>query len=140
MHFMLLILQRGNGSSILENPWLFHIELMHSNYTFFRITSSFIVISKNCKLKLISGSVTSWLTVISDLRDRTSLSDFGQLGGRDFYRPQSASFHFHSSPLTFFICFLTCFNLVVPMRKCSGEHSCMSSTLYIVILNGTCTF
>ena len=30
------------------------------------------------------------------------------------------------------------FNLNVPMRKCSREHSCMSSTFLIAILNSIC--
>ena len=34
---------------------------------------------------------------------------------------------------------LSYFNLAVPMRKCLGKHSCMSSTFFIVILNGTCS-
>ena len=36
-----------------------------------------------------------------------------------------------SSPVS-----LSYFNLAVPMRKCSGEHSCMSSTFSIAMLNG----
>ena len=33
---------------------------------------------------------------------------------------------------------LSCyFSLTVPMRKCSGEHSCMSSTFSIAIVNRT---
>ena len=34
---------------------------------------------------------------------------------------------------------LSYFNLAVPMRKCLGKHSCMSSPFSIVILNGTCS-
>ena len=34
---------------------------------------------------------------------------------------------------------LSYFNLAVPMRKCLGKHSCMSSSFSIVILNGTCS-
>ena len=32
------------------------------------------------------------------------------------------------------------FILAVPMQECLGEHSCMSSTLPIAILNGACFF
>ena len=35
---------------------------------------------------------------------------------------------------------LSYFILAVLMRKCSGKQSCMSSTLHIAILNGTCLF
>ena len=36
---------------------------------------------------------------------------------------------------------LSYFNLAVPMRKCLGKHSCMSSPFSIVMLslNGTCS-
>ena len=34
---------------------------------------------------------------------------------------------------------LSYFNLAVPMRKCLGKHSCMSSPFSISILNGTCS-
>ena len=34
---------------------------------------------------------------------------------------------------------LTNFNLAVPMRECTGEHSCMSSPFSIAILNETCS-
>ena len=32
---------------------------------------------------------------------------------------------------------LSYFNLAVPMRKCLGKHSCLSSSISIAILNGT---
>ena len=35
---------------------------------------------------------------------------------------------------------LSYFILAVPMRKCFGKHSCMSSSFPIVILNDTCYF
>ena len=35
---------------------------------------------------------------------------------------------------------LSYFILAVPMRECLGQHSCMSSTFPIAILNGTCFF
>ena len=31
------------------------------------------------------------------------------------------------------------YSYTVPMRKCWGQHSCISSTFNIAILNGTCT-
>ena len=53
-------------------------------------------------------------------------------------------------PLSFFPCslfsvFLLALSLsylilAVPMRKCCGQHSCMSSSFSIFILNGTCSF
>ena len=33
---------------------------------------------------------------------------------------------------------LSYINMDVPMRKCLGKHSCMSSPFFIAILNGTC--
>ena len=42
-------------------------------------------------------------------------------------------FLFSSLSLSYFI-------LAVPMRKCLGKHSCMSSSFPIVILNDTCFF
>ena len=39
--------------------------------------------------------------------------------------------------LTFILCFYVFFIFVVPMLKCLGKRSCMSSTFPIVILNGT---
>ena len=36
--------------------------------------------------------------------------------------------------------YLSYFILAVPMRKCLGKHSCMSSAFPIAILNGTCYF
>ena len=35
---------------------------------------------------------------------------------------------------------LSYFILAVPIRKCSGKHSGMSSSILIAILNGTCSF
>ena len=35
---------------------------------------------------------------------------------------------------------LSYFILAVPMRKCLGKHSCMSSPFPVAILNGTCSF
>ena len=35
---------------------------------------------------------------------------------------------------------LSCFILAVPMRECSGKHSCTSSTFPIAMLNGTLFF
>ena len=35
---------------------------------------------------------------------------------------------------------LSCFILAVPMRECSGKHSCTSSTFPVAILNGTLFF
>ena len=35
---------------------------------------------------------------------------------------------------------LSYFSLAVPMRKCLGKHSCMSSSFPIVILNDTSSF
>ena len=34
---------------------------------------------------------------------------------------------------------LSYFYLAVPLRKCSGEHSCMSSQFSLAILNGSCS-
>ena len=49
-------------------------------------------------------------------------------------------------PSTFILLFLlsssvslSYFNLAVPMRKCLGRHSCMSSPFSMVILNLTCS-
>ena len=39
-----------------------------------------------------------------------------------------------------FSVFLCYFKIAVPMRKCSEEHACMSSTFPLAILNGTCFF
>ena len=79
---------------------------------------------------------TSWPTVVSDGRDWTSSSDFlDRLGWRDSFRAHCTSFKnlfLPSSSVS-----LSYFHLVVPMRKCSGEHSCMSSLFSIAILNGT---
>ena len=33
---------------------------------------------------------------------------------------------------------LSYFILALPMRECSGKHSCMSSSFPVAILNGTC--
>ena len=46
----------------------------------------------------------------------------------------------HFFLFAFFLCFLPYFNLAVPMLKCSGKHSCTSSTFSPAILNGTCFF
>ena len=61
------------------------------------------------------------------------------MGRRDFFlfRARFASFHTHVSLHRF--C-LSHFILAVPMRECSGEHSSMSSSFPIAILNGACYF
>ena len=74
-------------------------------------------------------------TVVSDARDWTGQSDWAGL------------IFFVSAVLlsTFVLLFLlssvslSYFNLAVPMRKCLGKHSCMSSQFSIAILNGTCS-
>ena len=35
------------------------------------------------------------------------------------------TFHFHSFLLALFLCFFVLFQIVIPMRKCRGEHLCM---------------
>ena len=47
-------------------------------------------------------------------------------------------FHIHSSLLTYFL--FSFFIFTVPMVKCLGNHSCVSSTFPIAILNGTYFF
>ena len=47
----------------------------------------------------------------------------------------------YATPACVFLLFLlSYFNLAVPMRRCSGEHSFMSSTFSIAVLNGTFFF
>ena len=79
---------------------------------------------------------TSRRIVVSDGRDWTRQSDWTGL------------LFFVSAVLLFTIILLfllpsavslSYFNLAVPMRKCLGKHSCMSSTFSIAILNGTCS-
>ena len=57
---------------------------------------------------------------------------------------RGVSFHiFHISIFTLLflpastVSYISYFILVVPMRKCLGKHSCMSSTVNIAVLNGT---
>ena len=56
-----------------------------------------------------------------------------------FVSAACTSFHIHSPLLVSYVS-LSYFNFTVHMRKCSGEHSCMSSRSSIAILNGTCSF
>ena len=56
-----------------------------------------------------------------------------------FFRAGFTYFHAVSALLTFF-CLFVLFILAVPMRQCLRKHSCMSSTLPIALLNGTCFF
>ena len=51
-----------------------------------------------------------------------------------FSRACFSSFHTLSNLLTCF-CFFVLFHLAVPMRKCLGKHSCMSSAFPIAKLN-----
>ena len=85
---------------------------------------------------LITICLTSRRTGVSDGRDWTRQSDWTGL------------LFFVSAVLlsTFILLFLlsssfslSYFNLAVPMRKCLGKHSCMSSPFCIAILNGTCS-
>ena len=55
-----------------------------------------------------------------------------------FFRAHCTSFQIHSPLLMFFLCFFVLY-LTSLMRKCSGEHPCMSSPFSIPILNGTCS-
>ena len=48
--------------------------------------------------------------------------------------------HIQHSLVTFFLCFLVLFVLAVPMHKCLGKPSCMSSTFPVPTLNGICFF
>ena len=62
-----------------------------------------------------------------------------QLGRRYiFFLPAArlSTFNFHFSPSSSVS--MSYFILTVPIRMCSGKHSCMSSTFLIAILNGTC--
>ena len=60
------------------------------------------------------------------------------LGLWDFiFRACFTSFHAHGSLVTFSLSY---FILAVPLRECSGKHSCMSSSFPIVIPNDTCFF
>ena len=45
-------------------------------------------------------------------------------------------YHFHSFLLLFSSVYLSHF-ILVPMRKCWGQHSCVSSTLYILFYSHT---
>ena len=76
--------------------------------------------------------VTSRRTVVSDWRDWTRQIDWTGL----------IFFVFAVLLSTFILIFLpsssvslSYFNLAVPMRKCSGEHSCMSSPFSIIYHN-----
>ena len=72
---------------------------------------------------------------MSDERDWTRQSNRSGL----FFRLRCTSLHIHSLFLLSFSVSLSYFNLAVPMRKCLGKHSCMSSPFSIAILNGTCS-
>ena len=47
---------------------------------------------------------------------------------------------FPCSCISSYLLFLSYFIRAVPIRKCLGKHSCMSSSFLIVILNLTCFF
>ena len=51
----------------------------------------------------------NWRTVLSDWRDWTNLSNFGQLGRQYFFRAHCAFFNFNSYVLTLFTCFFVSF-------------------------------
>ena len=101
----------------------------------------------------------AWRTVVSDWRDWTRLSDLWRLGWQDFFVPTVLlstfiPFSLTSPPLSWIVIIirkgrqckagrerlLYYFNLTVPMRKCSGWHSYMTSTFSIALLNGTSLF
>ena len=58
------------------------------------------------------------------------------------YRPSLdthfSSFHFPLFSASLLPVSSSLFMLAVPMRRCLGKHSCMSSTFSIAMLNGTC--
>ena len=72
----------------------------------------------------------------------------GTIGLSYIVRPSGLLFFLLTLLLSIFIIFflptssvsLSYFIHSVPMCKCSGKHSCMSSTFYISILNGTICF
>ena len=114
--------------------------IINMAYTFIKSTN---MIYHNCVYQgavyninqICQESRTSSRTVVSDGRDDSTKWLTGLL-------------FFVSAVLlsTFILLFLLCspvslsyFNLAVPMRKCLGKHSCMSSTFSRVILNGTCS-
>ena len=62
------------------------------------------------------------------------------IGRQDFFffRTRFTSFHTRASLLIFFVGFFILFHsCCIPMRKCLGKHSCVSSPFPLAILNGT---
>ena len=88
-----------------------------------------------CLLKPISFTCTSRRTVVSDWHNWTRQNDRTRL---IFFLSAILLFTFILLFLLSFSVSSSYFNLAVPMRKCLGKHSCMSSPFSIVILNGTC--
>ena len=74
----------------------------------------------------------SWLSEWLTWLDKTKWPN------RSFSRVRHNAFHTHSPLLTSSSVSLSCFNLAVPLLKCMGKHSCLSSPFSIVILSGTC--
>ena len=88
-----------------------------------------------CRLSSLGNSSTASR---SSAHGGTVSPNYSYAIGSQFFRARCTSFHIHSSyilPLC-----LSYFILAVPMRKCSGKHSCMSSTFPIAILNGPLFF
>ena len=87
-----------------------------------------------CTVRLGNSSITSEFITATPSERRLE----SELGRRDFFfaHTRCTSFRIHSYLL---LVSLSYFNLAVPMRKCLGEHSCMSSSFSIDILNGPCS-
>ena len=101
-------------------------------------TDSAIRWRKRTSVTLEKDQKTSWPTVVGDWRDWTRQSDWT---GLPFQCPLYLILHFILLLLLLpsSCVILSYFNIAVPMRKCSAEHSCPSSQFSIAILNATCS-
>ena len=101
------------------------VKQSHRVYYFTTFVVSSPVLLLTSRLTVVSDGSddsTRWLTVLLSFVSAVLLSTFILL----FFPSSSVS--------------LSNFYLAVPMRRCLGKHSCMSSPFPIAILNGTCSF
>ena len=86
----------------------------------------------SCRL----GSIHLLLLGVATADGRLARATVRPSGLLFFFDDHGTSSHFTFMLASSFL-YLPHLNLTVPMRKCSGEHSCMSSTFNISILNET---
>ena len=116
---------------------------------FYSLNAHFLLLYQNFDMCCFTQSPTAvFYSHVEEYRLRSHV--YFSFSGRDWTRQSdwTGLIFFVSAMLfsTFIHLFLlyssvslSHFNLTVPMRKCSGKHSCMSSPFSIAILNITCS-